>query len=96
MPEISISSFINPLEALEKLSIEMPNTSSLMFLDINMPQLNGWQFLEKFEKNKIEVDVIILSSSISKVDKDKINKFPEVIDFLIKPITKDKLLKFLS
>lgn len=94
LPEMPITSYLNPLEALEKFSIEMNKTSNIMFLDINMPQLNGWQFLEKFQKEKFKMDVIILSSSISKTDKEKIHKFPEVIDFLIKPITKDNLRKF--
>ena len=52
--------------------------------------------LDKFPRTHIKMDIIILSSSISKTDQDKVQEYPEVIDFIIKPITKEKLQKYLD
>ena len=94
-PDMKILSFTNPLEALNCFYNFLNKKTTLLFLDINMPQINGWQMLDKFPRTHIKMDIIILSSSISKTDQDKVQEYPEVIDFIIKPITKEKLQKYL-
>jgi response regulator of citrate/malate metabolism len=68
---------------------------SLIFLDINMPDMDGWEFLaeySKFPQEKIKnSDVIILSSSIDINDIEKSKTIPAVADFISKPLTIDKL-----
>ena len=67
----------------------------LIFLDLNMPVMGGWEFLDSFstaeysEYNNIKV--IILSSTIDPGDLEKSKKYPMVIDFLSKPISKEML-----
>ncbi len=67
----------------------------LIFLDLNMPVMGGWEFLDCFstadysEYNTIKV--IILSSTIDPEDLEKAKKYPMVIDFLSKPISKEML-----
>ena len=67
----------------------------LIFLDLNMPVMGGWEFLESFsgpnysEFNTIKV--VILTSTLDPEDLEKANKYPMVIDFLSKPITKSML-----
>ena len=67
----------------------------LIFLDINMPGMNGWEFLEAFNTEKYaefhNTKIIILSSTIDPGDLEKSKKFPLVIDFLPKPISKEML-----
>ena len=67
----------------------------LIFLDLNMPVMGGWEFLDSFstadysDYNKTKV--IILSSTIDPGDLEKSKKYPMVIDFLSKPISKEML-----
>lgn len=69
----------------------------LILLDINMPILNGWEFLDEFKKirNKItkQIAIYIASSSISIGDINKAKNHTEVIDFLVKPLYIDNILK---
>ena len=71
----------------------------LIFLDLNMPVMNGWEFLDSFVTAEYseyhDTKVIILSSTIDPQDLEKSKKYPMVIDFLSKPISKE-MLEFLK
>ncbi|MCI4443164.1 MAG: response regulator [Lentimicrobium sp.] len=67
----------------------------LIFLDLNMPVMGGWEFLDSFStadySDYNDTKVIILSSTIDPEDLEKSKKYPMVIDFLSKPISKEML-----
>ena len=67
----------------------------LIFLDLNMPIMGGWEFLDSFSTAEYSeyntINVIILSSTIDPEDLEKAKKYPMVLDFLSKPITKEML-----
>ena len=67
----------------------------LIFLDLNMPIMNGWQFLEKFKgldvKLKNSFKLYIMSSSINPVDKQRAKEYDLVSGFISKPIQTKKL-----
>lgn len=66
----------------------------LIFLDLNMPVMGGWEFLDHFnEKHLLFIDtkVIVLSSTIDPTDIEKSKTYPMVIDFQSKPISKEML-----
>lgn len=69
----------------------------LIFLDINMPVMNGWEFLDEFIKLKEEArnrcQIYMLTSSIDPSDMKKSQTYSCVKDFITKPLTKEKLEK---
>lgn len=71
---------------------ELPD---IIFLDINMPVMNGWDFLEAFEKIKHQLvkmpRVFILSSTVDPEDYKKAEQFSAVEGFISKPLTQEHL-----
>ncbi len=71
------------------------NRPQLIFLDLNMPVMNGWGFLDSFSTSEYaefhNTKIIILSSTIDPEDLEKSKKYSTVIDFLSKPISKEML-----
>jgi len=68
----------------------------LVLLDLNMPIMNGWEFLDAYQESGYqsifkEAKFIVLSSTIDPQDVDKAKKYSSVLDFLSKPITKEML-----
>jgi CheY-like chemotaxis protein len=63
----------------------------VIFLDINMPMMDGFQFLEEFEKIAVKehspVKIVMLTTSINPIDIEKANKGKFVSKFLNKPLT---------
>lgn len=97
-----IKSFGNGQDALTFLQDNWANPlllPELIFLDLSMPVMDGWQFLQEFStfvplENKITL--YILTSSISPADLQRANGIAAVSEMLIKPITKEKLLEVLK
>ncbi|WP_333810091.1 response regulator [Flavobacterium sp.] len=95
--------FDNGLNALNYLKENVKNSLHLpdiIFLDLSMPVMDGWQFLEEYAllkiENKNKITVYICSSSISPYDITRAKNISEVTDFIIKPITKEKLTEIVS
>jgi CheY-like chemotaxis protein len=83
----------NGQEALDYLQIKQDaqeRLPELIFVDINMPVINGWEFLEKFRANHNsninEVVTVMLTTSINPDDKEKAKRL-NVINYLPKPLT---------
>ncbi|MDX1544357.1 MAG: response regulator [Christiangramia sp.] len=83
----TILEFTDPIEALESIK---EDRNSLVFLDLNMPGMSGWEFLEELKSRKVHHNIIILTSSTSKVDQDKVKDYPCVIEYIEKPMNKRK------
>jgi len=68
---------------------------SVIFLDLNMPIMNGWEFLEDFVKipnhNREKVVIYIISSSIDPRDLERIKNYQVVNNYILKPISKEDL-----
>ena len=81
---------------LNNLGNEVKRYPELIFLDLNMPVMGGWEFLDCFIKEDYrtyfkDCKVIVLSSTIDPDDINKAKTYPMVLDFLSKPITKEML-----
>ena len=87
-------SFVNGQEALSELqaSLEQGEFPNFIFLDINMPVLDGWSFLDSYRKFpeaiKQKCTLYILSSSIDEEDAKRAKIHEEVRDFISKPLNK--------
>jgi len=72
----------------------------LIFLDINMPAMNGWEFLNKYSELKIEnkkkIIIIMLTTSLNPDDEIKAYNVPEVAAFESKPLTREKLKRIVD
>ncbi|MEZ4974515.1 MAG: response regulator [Cyclobacteriaceae bacterium] len=71
------------------------NLPDIIFLDLNMPIMDGWQFLEEYVKLKPrvgkEITIYLVTSSVDPVDTERAKKISEVSDYLIKPIRPEQL-----
>ncbi|MFP5041042.1 response regulator [Parasediminibacterium sp. JCM 36343] len=71
---------------------ELPD---IIFLDVNMPVMDGWEFLEAYIllKPRLEKNIVIylVSSSIDMRDMDRAREISEVSDYIIKPVSGDRL-----
>jgi len=89
-----VISFLRAEDALNYVSNGGNTHPDIIFLDINMPEMDGWEFLDKYlPLRKKETYIFMLSSSINQADFDKAKKYTEVLDYVVKPFSKEKLLK---
>ncbi|WP_041295618.1 MULTISPECIES: response regulator [unclassified Dokdonia] len=83
------------LTFLSKVELGEATKPDLIFLDINMPAMNGWEFLDEYEKMcpdfRKDIKVIILSSSSNPEHVNKTIQNYKVIDFINKPLSFDIL-----
>ena len=95
-PEIKVEVFSDPIKSIEYLEkLKSDNWEyPVIFLDIIMPQMTGWQFLEQIANLNMNPTVYILTSSIDKNDITKARTYKNVKAFLTKPLTQDKMPTF--
>jgi CheY-like chemotaxis protein len=76
------------------------NTRTVVIVDIQMPIMNGFEFVEAFEKLPEELRnsylVYMLSSSINENDINKVQNYPSIKQFLNKPLTGNMLSTILN
>lgn len=90
-------------EALDYLKAKSSNSSELpdiIFLDVNMPIMDGWDFIEEYSKIASsfpkKVVLYMVSSSIDERDSNRAKEIAEITDFIVKPITEERLVQLIS
>jgi CheY-like chemotaxis protein len=95
---VDVKAFEIPEEALAFIQTEYSKGSmpTILFLDINMPTITGWEFMEEYEKFsseiKKQISIYILSSSVDDRDKDKAGANKYIEGFLSKPLLSEVIL----
>jgi CheY-like chemotaxis protein len=83
------------LEALIPLLASEEGLPEVIFLDLNMPIMDGWEFLDEFSQlsNIQATRIYILSSSIDIRDLERAKRYDIVSDFIAKPLTDAKIIE---
>ena len=72
----------------------------LIFLDINMPRMDGWEFLEEYqtlrEDQKANVIIVMLSTSLNPSDEERANQFEILNGFENKPLSEEILISLMK
>jgi CheY-like chemotaxis protein len=99
----NILHFENGAEALTFLrekALQKEFLPDYLFLDINMPFVDGWMFLEDFTTLKSslakDISIYMVTSSIDQRDLNRAKSFSEVTDFIIKPISLERFQELLK
>lgn len=91
---------LNGLDALAYLKNENVEAPEIIFLDLNMPKMNGWEFLEHYKhlnkEQKARVVLVILTTSANPDHIKKAKEIEEVTGFETKPLTKQMLHDLLN
>ena len=92
----AIEPFHNAQFAIDKLKQNCADAEKLpdaILLDLNMPVMDGWQFLDEFSQLPIkkEIAIFIMTSSIDPADIEMAKKYTLVKKYIMKPVTADKL-----
>lgn len=96
---VPVKDFEVPETGLEYIGKDFETGSSdektVLLLDINMPTMTGWEFLEEFDKLneniKMQFQIYMLSSSVDPSDIERATSNPLVTDFIEKPLNKEAL-----
>ena len=99
----NVTEFTDGQEAIEYLKQNAVNRDALpdiIFLDLSMPIMDGWEFIEEYKQVKPQMNkdikLFIFSSSISPHDIERAKNIGEVSDFIIKPLVSEKFVEMLA
>ena len=94
-PKCKVLAKNSAIEALEYLKSKEVPKANLIFLDINMPKMNGWEFLQEYDQLDKELQSqaisIMLTTSQNPDDKARGMTHHLVADFVTKPLTQEKI-----
>ncbi len=98
-PNVELVFFENGFDAIQRLRNKIGTGESfpdIILLDINMPVLDGWQFLDEFRVIKPQInripEIYLVSSSDNIADRDRARDYcEEVVDYYLKPMGEEQI-----
>jgi CheY-like chemotaxis protein len=96
--EVELTVFSNGLERLTAIAADKDLLPDVILLDLNMPVMDGWEFLNAFQKLNFakRIALYIVTSSISPYEVDRAKHIKEVKEFIVKPIAKEKFIEIIA
>lgn len=93
-----VFTFNSAEEALEFFNTTDSPEDALVLLDINMPIMNGWQFLDHYkEMDRVKSNkIVMLTSSINPSDKQMADEKNDVVDYMSKPLSVEMLQELVT
>jgi len=90
-PNTEVLTFNSGTSALKYLKDGSNPKPVIILLDLNMPVMNGWDFMEEYEKLDLDIEVVVVTSSNDYEDRNRTRSFHRIIDYFVKPITVDNI-----
>ena len=94
----SILSFLDGEKAIQYLTDNKTKNKKIpdvFFLDVNMPIMDGWMFIEQYARIKPDITkkilVFMLSSSMNPIDIERAGKISEISNYIIKPLNLEEV-----
>jgi CheY-like chemotaxis protein len=98
-----VLAFADGEQAIQFFADNLHNVTALpdiIFLDINMPIMDGWQFMSAYATLKAQINkkitIYIVSSSVDVVDLEKVKEFEDIIGYLTKPVTPERFIEAIA
>ncbi|MEZ4720424.1 MAG: response regulator [Flavobacteriales bacterium] len=88
-PDLKVEAYTHSSKILSL--IEERGTHQVIFMDLTMPSLSGWDLLEAMNGHGYGGEVVILTSSVNIEDRERAMAFANVKGYLVKPVTLDEL-----
>ncbi len=85
-PKVEVVCFNNAQDGLCFLKDVNQAKPNYIFLDLNMPGMNGWDFIDELQRMNLNIEVIITTSSNDINDRERSKSYSGISDFFIKPI----------
>lgn len=93
---LSYSDGEEALDFLKQNTYREENLPDIIFLDVNMPIMDGWDFLEEYRelapRLPKRITIYMVSSSIDIRDRERAQQITDISDFIVKPITEEQLI----
>lgn len=90
-PTAQITIFKYAQQALDHLILHAEELPDVIFLDLNMPEMNGFEFIEAlnehFDREKFKTEIYLVSSTLDDRDKQRAKSYSWVCDLIDKPLT---------
>lgn len=99
---LEVLTFDNALEFLDVFPFDTrePSKTEILFIDINMPFMTGWELMDKLEVEAADflqkASVYIISSSSSKSDRDQTSHYPSIDGYVLKPVHRMELFEIIK
>ncbi len=96
-PSLEFTEYTNASKALTFLKEQEKVAFDIILLDLNMPEMNGWDFLDEYQKLSIpKANVYILTSSLDTRDKSKSKEYNVVKGYFDKPLKHHYISEIIS
>lgn len=99
--DVELTVFSNGQEAMEhikSIAAEASKLPDVILLDLNMPVMDGWDFLSTYQEVELAkfIALYIVTSSISPYEVERAKHIKEVKEFIVKPIAKEKFIEIIA